>query len=42
MEEFLLRVVRHRNRLPRDMAESLSLKVFKERVHVVLKDMVDI
>ena len=40
MEEFLLRVVRHRNGLPRDMAESLSLKVFKESIAVSLRDVV--
>ena len=37
---FTARVVRHWNRLPREVVETPSLEMFRKRVDVALQDMV--
>lgn len=37
---FTGRVIKHRHRLPREVAESTALEVFKRLVDVALRDMV--
>ncbi|KFR04952.1 hypothetical protein Y956_16476, partial [Nipponia nippon] len=37
---FTMRVVRHRNRLPREVVDALSLEVFKARLDGALSNLV--